>query len=404
MEFLIGRQAILDRNGNTFGYELLYRESINKNVSKTNLDGNAATSRVIINAFINLGIEKIAKKGVVFINFTRDLIIDKVYEMLPKDKIVIEVLEDVLAEQEILDSLRNAKKQGYTVALDDFVFLDHLEQLVKLADIVKVDFLELSRGEIKKQVEKYKKYRPKLLAEKVETEDDHKFALDLGFELFQGFYFTKPLIKTKKDLMPYQASIVKALNIINNPSSEPEDIIKVIIGDLYLNTKLLSLVNSPYFGLKTKVKTAKKATSILGSKKAKEWLNILLISKLAENKPQELVILSTIRAKFSELLAKPFGLDPDNAYYMGLFSLIDSILGTKLEKILKEINYLDEEIKKALLGKRNNYRELLDFIILYENGDFDSAEAAILKYGLNSKNINALYMEAIDFADSVYSL
>jgi len=130
----------------------------------------------------------------------------------------------------------------------------------------------------------------------------------------------------------------------------------------------------------------------------------LLISKLAENKPQELVILSTIRAKFSELLAKPFGLDPDNAYYMGLFSLIDSILGTKLEKILKEINYLDEEIKKALLGKRNNYRELLDFIILYENGDFDSAEAAILKYGLNSKNINALYMEAIDFADSVYSL
>jgi len=113
--------------------------------------------------------------------------------------------------------------------LDDFVFLDHLEQLVKLADIVK-----------------YKKYRPKLLAEKVETEDDHKFALDLGFELFQGFYFTKPLIKTKKDLMPYQASIVKALNIINNPSSEPEDIIKVIIGDLYLNTKLLSLVKKSH--------------------------------------------------------------------------------------------------------------------------------------------------------------
>ena len=388
MEFLIGRQAILDKDGKTFGYELLYRENIDKNISQTNLDGNAATSRVIVNAFINMGIDKIAKNGRVFINFTRDLILEKIYGMLPKEKIVVEVLEDVVAEKEIIKSLKNAKEQGYLIALDDFVFLDHLQEMVKLADIIKVDFLELSRNEIKKQVKKYKKYKLKLLAEKVETEDDYKFATELCFELFQGFYFTKPVIEAKRGLAPYQANIVKALRLINDPNSEIEGIIDLISGDIYLNTKLLALVNSPYFGLRVKVKTVKKAVSLLGLNKTKEWLNVLMVSKLAEDKPQELVIISTVRAKFAELLAKPFKLNSENAYYIGLFSLIDSILGVKLEDILKEMNYLDSDIKGALLGKPNSYRELLEFIMLYENGDFLNAEKTIEKHELSDENIN----------------
>ncbi len=403
MEFLVGRQAILDKDGKTFGYELLYRENIAKNISQTDLDGNAATSRVIVNAFINMGIDKIAKNGRVFINFTRDLLIDRVYEMLPKEKIVVEVLEDVVAEDEILKSLKNAKELSYLIALDDFVFLDHLHEMVKLADIIKVDFLELSREEIKKQVERYKKYKLKLLAEKVETEDDYNFALGLGFELFQGFYFTKPVIEAKKGLAPYQANIIKALKLINDPNSDIEDIIKLISGDIYLNTKLLALVNSPYFGLKTKVKTARKAISLLGLKKTKEWLNVLMISKLSEDKPQELVVVATVRAKFSELLAKHFELYIENAYYTGLFSLIDSILGAKMEDILKEMDYLDNEVKDALLGKSNPYRVLLDFIALYESGDFISAKKTIEKYKLSNENINAYYLEAIEFADSIYS-
>lgn len=403
MEFLVGRQAILDKNGKTFGYELLYRENIAKNISQTDLDGNAATSRVIVNAFINMGIDKIAKNGRVFINFTRDLLIERIYEMLPKEKIVVEVLEDVVAEDDILKSLKNAKEQGYLIALDDFVFLDHLQEMVKLADIIKVDFLELSKEEIKKEVERYKKYKLKLLAEKVETEDDYKFALELGFELFQGFYFTKPVIEAKKGLAPYQANIIKALKLINDPNSDIEDIIKLISGDIYLNTKLLALVNSPYFGLKAKVKTARKAISLLGLKKTKEWLNVLMVSKLSEDKPQELVIISTVRAKFAELLATPFGLESENAYYMGLFSLIDSILGMKLEEILNEMDYLDRDIKNALLGNQNPYREILDFIVLYENGDFLNAEEIIKKYNLKDENINAYYLEAIEFADSIYS-
>ncbi len=402
MEILIGRQAILDRNNRTFGYELLYREPSTYPASRTGLDGNTATSRVIVNAFINLGIDKIAKNGVVFINFTKDLIIERAWEMLPREKVVIEVLEDVPAEDEIVKSLLDAKKQGYKIALDDFVFLEHLEELVKLADIIKVDFLGLSKDKIIEEVKKYKKFNITLLAEKVETKEDHKFALELGFQLFQGFYFTKPVIDQKKELAPYQANILKALKVINDPSSETEDLVDIISGDIYMSTKLMSLINSPYFGVKTRIKSVKKAVSLLGFEKTKEWLNILLISKLAEKKPQELAVLSTVRAKFSKLLSEQLNLDEDNAYYLGLYSLIDTILSTSMEQIIKELEFLDEEVKKALLGEENKCRELLDFIINFENGDFDRVEEFIKKNNLDREDVSKLYIEAIQFADALY--
>ncbi|AEA33565.1 EAL and HDOD domain-containing protein [Hippea maritima] len=402
MDFLIGRQAILDRNGKTFGYELLYRESLSSSTSASNIDGNTATSRVIINAFINLGMDKIAKQGKIFINFTKDLILDRVYEALPKDKIIIEVLEDVLAENEILESLKNAKKLGYTIALDDFVFLEHQKHLVELADIIKIDFLELSKKEIEDQIKLYTPYNLKLLAEKVETREDFEFALKLGFSYFQGFFFQKPTIQTKKDISPYQATIIKALKTINDPKSTLEDLISFISGDLYMHTKLLSLVNSPFFGLKSKVNSIKKAVSMLGEKKTKEWLNLLYVSKLAENKPQELIILSTVRAKFASLLAKYFNTDEEVSYILGLFSLIDSILDAPMEEVLKEFNYIDKKIKEALLGKENEYKKLLDFIKAYENGDFEAAQKIAKQTKLKNENINNYYFEAIEFSENIY--
>ena len=403
MEFLVGRQAILDRNCHTFGYELLYRENVKNNTSFSALDGNTVTNRVIINTFLNLGIDRIAKNGRVFINFTRDLIVQRLYEALPKDKIVVEILEDVMAEEEVIEAVKDAKKQGYTIALDDFVFMEHLKELVALADIIKIDFLELSREEIKKQVEIYKKYDLKLLAEKVEDEDMFKFALDLGFNYFQGYFFQKPVIEAKTDIAPYQMSILKAMAIVNNPESEPEELIKIISGDIYLHTKILAFVNSPFFGLKHKINTIKAAVGILGLRRVKEWLNIMYVSKLSEEKPEELIILSSVRAKLASFLAPYFSLDEDNAYLLGMFSLMDSILNLPMEVVLKEFDYLSEELKAALTGRENKYKKLLDFIKMFEFGDFDRAYEIVKNTSLNIEQVNDYYFKSIEFADSIYS-
>ncbi len=405
MEFLIGRQAILDRRKRTFGYELLYREDITNNSSSSNLSGNAVTNRVIINAFLNLGINRIAKKGRVFINFTKDLIVQKLYKVLPKDKMIIEVLEDVLAEESVIASLKDAKNQGYTVALDDFVFAEEKLELVELADIIKIDFLEMSKEDIKKEVKKYKKYyNVKLLAEKIEDEDIFKFALNLGFDYFQGFFFQKPTIEAKNDIAPYQMSILRALSMVNNPKSSMEELIELISGDVYLHTKILAFVNSPFFGLKKRVDKIKNAVYLLGMNTVREWLNIMYISKLSERRPEELIVLSTVRAKFAHFLSKYFFVEANNAYLLGMFSLMDSLLNLPMEIVLEECNYLSDDLKAALKGEDNNCKKLLDFIKMFENGDFDSAYEAMNILSLSIADVNNYYLKALEFADNIYNL
>ncbi|WP_035588176.1 EAL and HDOD domain-containing protein [Hippea jasoniae] len=403
MDFLIGRQAILKANGKTFGYELLYRENKSKNVSTTSFDGEVSTKRVIINAFLNIGLDRIAKKGRLFINFTKDLITERVFDVLPKERIVVEVLEDVKADKEVVEALKEAKKEGYLIALDDFVFEENLSELVKLADIIKVDFLELSKEKIKKEVELYKPYKLKLLAEKVETKEDFEFAKQLGFEYFQGFFFEKPTIEVKKDIAPYQTTIIKAIKVINGPNTSKEELIKLISGDIYLSTKLLSLINSPFYGLKRKVTSIKQAVDLLGEKKIKEWLNIIYMSKLAEEKPQELAVLATIRAKFAQNLSDHFKLDKEKAYFTGLFSLMDTMLSKPMNKILKELNFLDEEIRNALLNKPSPYLNLLNFIKQYEKANFEDAQKISTSLNIDTGCINSCYLDAVEFADSIYS-
>ncbi len=402
MNFLVGRQAILDRNGNTFGYELLYREQFQHNKANNDINGNVATNRIIVNTFINLGIDKIAKLGRVFINFTKDLIVERIYESLPQDKIIVEVLEDVAADEKVIESLKNAKIKGYKIALDDFVFYDHLKELVELADIIKIDFLELTKEEIIKQVQLYKPYKLRLLAEKVEDNEEFQFALDLGFEYFQGFFFQKPTIEIKKDIAPYQTTLLRALSIVNDPTSDIDELIDLISGDLYLHTKLLAFINSPFFGLKTNITSIKSTVTLIGLLRLKEWLNIMYVSKLAENRPEELIISSTTRAKFASLLAEYFNVDENNAYLMGMFSLMDSILNVPMDMILEDFAYLDKEVKDALLGKDNKYKKLLDFVRFFESGNFEIIQDMIEKLNISKEELNKKYLYAIAFADNIY--
>ncbi len=398
MECIIGRQAIIDRYGKTYGYELLYRGS----ETAGDIGGEVATNRVIVNTFINIGVEKVAGDGRLFINFTRDLIVERLFEALPPDRVVIEVLEDVAAEDEVIEALKDAKGAGYTIALDDFVFEHHLNRLVEIADIVKVDFLALSKDEIEKEVKKYARYpKIRLLAEKVENYEDYTFALSRGFHYFQGYFFQKPRLTIKKELSPHQGSVLRAMEL--SVKGDKEKLIELISGDVYLHSKILSFVNSPLFGLKRKIKSVREAVNLLGLRRVREWLNIMYVARLAEDKPNELVVLSTLRAKFMSLLSYKFSTDSENAYLAGMFSLMDSILDIPMEDVLKECNYLDEEVKNALLGKQNRYFDQLNLIVAIENQRTETVNEIMKKYGLNVDEINRSFFEAVEFAHTVYS-
>ena len=198
MDIYVARQPIFNQEKKIFGYELLFRDSMENVFS--GIDGNTATSKVLSNSFLNIGIDKLIGKGVAFINFTKELLVSQLPKMFPSDQLVIEVLEDVDAEDEVVKSCIEMAEQGYTIALDDFFYNEGLEPLIAVANIIKFDLRATPLDEISELIDKLSGYNLKFLAEKVETYEEFDQALKMGFEYFQGYFFSKPQIISSKDI------------------------------------------------------------------------------------------------------------------------------------------------------------------------------------------------------------
>ncbi|WP_406242863.1 EAL and HDOD domain-containing protein [Tissierella carlieri] len=196
MDVFLARQPIFDSEQKVSAYEILYRSGLVNNFD--GIDGDEASREVIFNTFQTFGIENLTNAKPVFINFTESLINDETATLFSKDLLVVEILEDVLPSEQVIENSKSLKEMGYKIALDDFIYKPEYEELIELADIVKIDFLLSDKEEIKRLSRDLKKRNIELLAEKVETREDFEYAKKLGFSLFQGFFFSKPEIVISK--------------------------------------------------------------------------------------------------------------------------------------------------------------------------------------------------------------
>jgi EAL and modified HD-GYP domain-containing signal transduction protein len=213
LDTFVARQPIFDINEDVVAYELLFRNN-NEHNKFNNIDGDVATSKVIINSFLLIGINNLTNGKKAFINFTENLILNDIASLLPKEYVTIEILESVTPSKDIIRSCKNLKQAGYTIALDDFVLLDNLDELIKLADIIKIDFT-ITKGNKRKEVmDKILKINSKIkfLAEKIETREDFTIAASMGYSLFQGYFFSKPTIFNGKDIFTHNNKILKEIN------------------------------------------------------------------------------------------------------------------------------------------------------------------------------------------------
>lgn len=190
-DFLIGRQQILDNNLNIFAYEILFRGS-HFDLNKQD-EAASATNQVITDTIVEIGLNEIVGPHKAFINFTTQNILEKTPLNLPKDRIVIEVLESVAVDLRIINSLRELSEAGYIIALDDFVLTDEWRPLLEFADIIKLDILADGLEGTRRLIEQLKPYKLKLLAEKVETHQAFETLKSWGCELFQGFFSADPI-------------------------------------------------------------------------------------------------------------------------------------------------------------------------------------------------------------------
>lgn len=392
---MVGRQPILDKEEKLFGYELLFRSSDNEQIT----DAEQATADVITNSLESIGLLNLTQNKPAFINFTSKMIKSKVPDILSSESIYIEILETVEVDQEIVEICRELKSEGFKIVLDDFVFKKSMIELIKIADIIKIDFLNSSQEDRKATLNLIKsKYnnKAKFLAEKIEDYSHLKEAKEFDYDYYQGFYFTKPDIVSGKKLEPFKISynsIVKELNKENPDFRKIEDNIK---NDLSMSYSLLRLVNSAAYGYD--INSIRQGIVLLGVEKLKKWSLLYSFKNLNNNKPDILLKTSLIRAYFAEALKKHLDIDKD-LFILGLFSLINAYLDRDLREILPQIS-MKTEFKEALISKEGKLGDVLNIINIYEKSNWRELE----NYSLDSAAIFNDYLEAIEKAEKIFEM
>ena len=371
-ESFIGRQAILDQQKKVYAYEILFRSGL-QNAFDPNLDGNVATQSVMVGTMLEFGMKKLVSNKKAFINFTEQNLLNQAPMLLPAQNVVVEILETVQPTPEIMETVRELKEAGYKIALDDFVIQPGYEPLIDMADIIKVDFRITSDPAERRKQREILPGHVRLLAEKIETEEEFQQANEFGYVLFQGYFFCKPTILHQKKLTGNALSRMRLLKEINQRVSDFAAITDAISSDTNLVHKLLTYINSAGIGLSQHVSNLRQATVLLGLDGLRRWVTLISLQTFSQDKPSELFTISLLRAKFCELIASELKrphFTPDTGFLLGMFSLIDVLLGQPMEEILKEID-LSPELNAALLGEDNELRRVLDLAIAYEQGDWN---------------------------------
>jgi EAL and modified HD-GYP domain-containing signal transduction protein len=357
------------------------------------MNGNQATSQVILNTFMEIGLDTIVGEKRAFINLTRDFFLQEYSAVFPAKRVVLEVLEDIPVDAALLAAVRRLSGQGYTIALDDFVYHERLRPLVELADIVKVDVLAMDRKTLCEHSVLLRQHNVRLLAEKVETREVFKFCKALGFDYFQGYFFCKPEVIKGQRVPANRLATLQLLARLRDPDVEFRELETLMSRDVALSYKLLRLVNSAFYSLPRKVDSLRQALSLLGTKFLTTWVSLLILAGF-DDKPLELMVTAMVRAKMCELLAQALGRsDTDTFFTVGLFSALDALMDSSMEEILKSLP-LSDDLAAALLRHEGRLGSALACVLAYERGNWP----AVVCPGLDNAAITGAYLHAITWA------
>ena len=392
---LIGRQTIYDRNLSVFGYELLYRPSAGVNAAEKGFDGNAATGEVMLNAFLELGVETLVNDKLAFINLTQEYVEGLMPIAFSSESVVLEILEDIDPTPVVVAGMERLKSRGFTLALDDFVFDEHLMHLVPLVDIIKVDIMGLTDDQLEAGMKKLDKiYSGKLLAEKVETQDEFDMCKEMGFDYFQGYFLEKPVIVKGKKMPSNKVATIQLLSRLQDGWVEYDELEEIIKQDPSLSFKLIRYINSPAFNTGETISSIKQALVLLGFDTLKHWMTLIVVSSASDKSP-DLILKALCRARMCELISKLLKLENQNQYFLiGLFSILDAMLDQDKTEIFNKLP-LQEEMKAALIDGKGNMGKILKCVIAYEHGDWDGIKLGKVPVAI----IQKVYLKSIEWAN-----
>ena len=391
MEVCVARQPIFDAAGRVFGYELLFRGGI-ENALSSRGPGPVSLSSVLDAEAITGG-----KRG--FVRFTGDLIERGVPATVPGGFLGIQIPSRVRPTKELMRVCRRLKQRGYVLALDDFAQGSGQEALVELADIIKISFPHTSTAQRMWLLERPDLAQAEFWASGVHSAKDYREARELGISYVQGYFFTQPVLSRGRTAASYSAAGLQLLHEVQKPEPEFGEMARIIGHDPALSYRVLRLVNSAAFGLRTEVTSIKHALLILGMKEIKEWFPLLIMTTLTQDKPDELITLSVVRARFAELTARQTGLVDRSAelFLAGLFSTIDALLDQPMHEAIAGLPF-PGDVQKALVGQDSPITPLYRLILQYEQGQWDEMSELAGQVGVPEQVLPRAYAAAISWA------
>jgi EAL and modified HD-GYP domain-containing signal transduction protein len=397
----VARQPIFDEHKKVVGYELLFRNGVD-NFFNDYAHQDDASSKTLLDSFVLFGMNELIDGKQVFVNFTRKVLLSDAATAFPSELLVIELLESIEPAKDIIEACRKLKESGYRLALDDFKFTPKFKPLMEFIDIIKVDFQECGPEERKNVIQKVNRSNIKFLAEKVETIEDFEEARRLGYTFFQGYFFSKPVVVSTKDIPSKKVSMLRLLNKLYQTETDFKDIEEIIKKDVSLAYKLLRFINSAAFNLSVEITSIRHALNLLGIHELRKWISLIALSQLSHNEPEELMVCSVVRARLSESIAGEIGMNDSSEefFLMGLLSLMDVFFERPMDEILTELP-LSKNVKDALLFKKGAFGEVLKFVISYERGDWESIFDISTRIRLNEEVIPELYFETIIWANAL---
>lgn len=397
----VARQPIFARDDSIWGYELLFRHGDEK-FSSAGANPDQATAKVIIDGLAMAAPTQERDKKFL-INFPRNLLMSEAALALPKECCIPEVLEDIAPDSGAVAALTGLKQAGYTIALDDYTGSPGYEPLLKLADIIKVDVLEMDSPQLIKVVGELRPYQAMLLAEKVENKRTHDLCKAMGFSLFQGYYYSKPVLIQGRKVSPMQLSKLQVLKELSNEDYEVAKLTRIIAGDVSLSYRLLKFINSAAFSLPQAISSIAQAVTLLGADSLRQWLTVMLLVDTAQNQGAELLFNSVHRGRFLELATQDkanFPFHKDTMFLLGVFSRLDAIFNMPMEEVTAPLP-LAQEIKDALNGKPNQARLWLELLQHLEQGRWDDTFSLLNQFQVKRSDAAVQYLRARIWASEV---
>ncbi|MBQ5950480.1 EAL and HDOD domain-containing protein [Massilia sp. ST3] len=407
--FYLARQPVLDRNQALYGYELLFRGSAQgaAGIDPSATGSGLSASASVIHHASQLGLPRAIGDATAFLNVDKEVLMSDMFAFLPRERTVLEIVRSVEPDDAVIRRMTELASHGFRFAAEASAHGASLARLLPVIDFVKMDLRELPVVTLLSLAPRLRTTGKRLVAEKVETHNEYRTCLDIGFDYFQGYYFAKPTVMTGRKLSPSQTTVLDLMNLVTSEADNTE-IEKVVKREVTLGLNLLRLVNTPAVGATRRIESISQALILLGRRQLQRWLQILLYAEpgVRGHSQSPLLMLATTRARLMELLAQRLRPGQRNvadvAFTVGMMSLMDTLFCIPMQDIVEQIPVIDE-VRHALLVRKGFFGELLRLAESIEQMDDanDAVMPALHELSLDGDDLAELEVSAFEWSDKV---